>query len=79
MAADSDQEQDRGQEHGVADVLVGGAAGVGALAKSSSACASAALAAAASGITYWGMYEGPGGALGLCAGSVASHALKAGR
>lgn len=30
MAADSDQEQHRGEEHGVADVLVGGFAGVGA-------------------------------------------------
>src|ERR1700759_5538625 len=49
------------------------------LANASSAVASAALDAVASGITYWGMYEGPGGELGLWAGSVASHALNAGR
>ena len=30
-------------------------------------------------MTYCGMYAGPGGALGLCAGSVASQALNAGR
>ena len=46
---------------------------------SSSACASSLVAWACWGITYCGMYAGPGGAFGLWTGSVASQASNAGR
>ena len=48
-------------------------------AKAASAYASSDLAPVSWGITYCGMYAGPGGAWGLWAGAVAGQALKAGR
>ena len=48
------------------------------LANAASARMSWALATASWGMMYCGMYAGPAGARGLCAGSVASQALNAG-